>query len=481
MDFRKIQFGKAAAEKEKSDYPHLLIEGFLNIHGYFDQILTGDKFLVLGPKGSGKSAIGAKLELDSNKTENVGKVFVKQQYLTSFPFEPFSKIIQSNESFETKLPIHWEYLLLISLMDLFLKDPNCKNRESDLFKQNIQCLKNLGVLPNKDFREIISKSTDKNWKVGLGDYVSYNSANKIEEKPFSIEMILSSLREICYSISTTSKHLLIIDGLDDTLDPKSDQFTALSSLILATERMNSLFRTKCIDVKVVILCRTDLYDKLPGTNTTKTKRDSAIILNWYQDQTNIHSTHLVELINLRARLSLGKEVDVFKDFFPEYLPPYDRRKTINYIFDHTRHTPRDIIQLLNEIQLHCTDKIVTKDAIFEGIKSYSQDYFVPEIRNQLNGFLSVSDIDNTIRLLSSNGSITFEYGKIEEKKYSDKRFATLDLDKILNLLFDCNAIGNDIFENGRRRVTFKFRNPHASFDPTQKIMIHKGLIKGLNL
>ena len=97
----------------------------------------------------------------------------------------------------------------------------------------------------------------------------------------------------------------------------------------------------------------------------------------------------MELINLRAKLSLGNVVDVFIDFFPEYLPPKKRRKTINFLFDHTRHTPRDIIQLLNDIQLHCTEKIVTKDAIFEGIKSYSQDYFVPEVRNQLNGFLSV--------------------------------------------------------------------------------------------
>ena len=70
MMFKDIEFGMAAAENEKSFKPHLLLEGFLDTYGYINEIRDGHKFLVLGPKGSGKSAIGSKLELLS-KQENV--------------------------------------------------------------------------------------------------------------------------------------------------------------------------------------------------------------------------------------------------------------------------------------------------------------------------------------------------------------------------------------------------------------------------
>jgi hypothetical protein len=111
--------------------------------------------------------------------------------------------------------------------------------------------------------------------------------------------------------------------------------------------------------------------------------------------------------------------------FPEFLPPKNKRYTINFLFEHTRHTPRDIIQLLNEIQLHCKQGRVTKEAIFIGLRSYSNDYFVPEIRNQLNGFLSVEEIDNSIKLLSSIGTSHFSYNEIEQKKIMIKGFLLL--------------------------------------------------------
>jgi len=46
MCFKNIVFGMAAAKKEKSNSPHLLIEGFLDAYGYIEEILEGNK---LGP------------------------------------------------------------------------------------------------------------------------------------------------------------------------------------------------------------------------------------------------------------------------------------------------------------------------------------------------------------------------------------------------------------------------------------------------
>ena len=114
LGFKDIEFGLAAAENERSTKPYLLIDGFLDAYGYIEKIKDGDKFLVLGPKGSGKSAIGSKIELLSDKKS----LFTKNYYLEDFPFSKFSELLPGHEEApETRYPSHWELILLIALID----------------------------------------------------------------------------------------------------------------------------------------------------------------------------------------------------------------------------------------------------------------------------------------------------------------------------------------------------------------------------
>ena len=56
MDFRSIRFGKASAEAESAAAPELLLAGYLDHEGFTTQASSGDAFLFLGYKGSGKTA-----------------------------------------------------------------------------------------------------------------------------------------------------------------------------------------------------------------------------------------------------------------------------------------------------------------------------------------------------------------------------------------------------------------------------------------
>ena len=122
MEFSSIDFGKSAAEEELSSTPELLISGFLDANGYISRILNDSKFLVLGPKGAGKSAIGSKLELLSEEEANL---YVTQILMEGFPYNYFTELIpQGKEAPETKYPNNWEFLLLIALLDSYSKDPS---------------------------------------------------------------------------------------------------------------------------------------------------------------------------------------------------------------------------------------------------------------------------------------------------------------------------------------------------------------------
>ncbi|MBP1929493.1 hypothetical protein J2741_002040 [Methanolinea mesophila] len=474
LSFNDIEFGLAAAENERSNKPYLLLKGFLDSNGYIDQLMNGDKFLVLGPKGSGKSAIGSRIELLSDSRT----VFVKSHYLEDFPFNRFNEIIPGREEPpEVRYPSHWELLILISFIENFYLDRDIEPYEKLTKLQSV--LSESGVLPSKNLSEMVTKATRREFKVGLPKILEYAYTAESGGKKLDINYLNSVLKDICYSIKGKNQHIVIIDGLDDVLTKRDKQYVSLSSLILAADRINRKFKQNSIRAKIIILCRTDLFEKLPGTNKNKIKQDSALVLDWYQDVTDIKSTNLVKLINLRAYASLNREVDVFD----EYLPHYYKGNTtvIRQVFDNTRHTPRDIIQLLNKIQEH--SKIQNRERpsvenIKNGLRGYSLDYLVPEIKDELVGYLSNEEIEKIILLLSAMRRPTFSLHEIEAFSQSDVSFSDLTLTKILPILYDCNAIGN-IDRAGF--VSWKYRNRYSSFDPHSNIIIHKGLRKGLSL
>ena len=302
MKFKEIEFGMAAAENERSSKPYLLIEGFLDDYGYVNDVLNGNKFLILGPKGSGKSAIGSKLELES---VNNNRLYVQTYYLENFPYNTFSGILPGREAPETKFPNHWEFILLISFMDSFSKDSTCKSTGKMDMNKLIKALQELSMISGKSLTDIVKNTTKREFKMGLPKVLGGSYSSEKEIKKIDITRLFSSLQDVCYSLKTESNHMIVVDGLDDALTKRGKQYTSLSALILAVDRINRKFLNNGVKAKTVVLCRTDLFEKLPGANTNKIRQDSAIVLDWYQDVRNVRSINLIKLINLRAKVSLN--------------------------------------------------------------------------------------------------------------------------------------------------------------------------------
>ena len=474
MGFKQIKFGMAAAEKEKSDSPNLLIEGFLDAYGYIDKIENENKFLVLGPKGSGKSAIGSRLELLSKNSDSR---YTQQHYLKDFPYKSFTEILPGGEAPEIKYPNNWEFILLTALLDSFRKDHYCIcDNEFDLQK-TIEIFENLGLIPKKDLAQIVKTTTKKDFKIGLKDFFSYQHSSEYQKNHFTIKMLFDYLKEVCYSVRTKNHHFIIVDGLDTVLTHRETQYQSLSALILAADRMNQNLQESNVNAKIVILCRTDLLDKLSDPNKNKVVSDSGIILEWYDDVRDAKATNLVNLINLRAKISLQKDVDIFNEFIPEKI--MGDKPTVKVLLDHTRHTPRDIIQLMNKIQEHTKGKIPTLDDIWNGIRMYSIQYFMQEIHDELVGFLPNEERDGAFQLITAIGKSKFFIKELEDMQNRDSRFKNLDLNKILTIFYNCNAIGNFNLKSGR--YSWKYRNRYSSFDPNQHIAVHLGLHKALNI
>lgn len=419
--FKDIEFGMDAAENEKSFKPYLLLEGFLDTYGYINEIKDGHKFLILGPKGSGKSAIGSKLYLMSKQDNNLN---VTLYFLEDFPYNSFSGIFPGGEAPEIKYPNNWEFLILTALINSVALKGKYKCNGPDDVDNLIKMLKTLGLIPNENLSMIVKKATKKEFRVGISNsWIGYSSES--EKGTPNITNLLNYLRSVCYSLETNVKHLIIIDGLDDVLTKRDKQYQTLSTLILAVNRINNKFRENNVNAKIIVLCRTDLFGRLSGPNKNKIRQDFSIMLDWYQDVKDVGETNLVKLINLRAKNSLGKDVDISKDLLPTSIRKRD--PTIKTLLENTRNTPRDIIQLLNKIQQFARSERATKNEVDNGLRVYSLEYLIPEIKDELDGFLPTEEINLTIELLTYMKKRRFTYEELQQKRNSDARFESLNL------------------------------------------------------
>ena len=477
--FKNIVFGRAAAENEKTPgYRKLLLEGFLDTYNYTNQLLYDEKFLVLGLKGSGKSAIGVRLELLSQEKSDLK---VKNYSISgNFPHRMFSQLMDSNESQLIRFQYYWEYLILMVFLESFSEDDSAIYKDADIYKELISSMKALELIPCRSFADLVTRTKGDHFKANLFKVLEGENYSDGKELKKGLPYIFDLLKEVTYSVSVKIKHILVIDGLDDLLTQQLMQYNIVSALIDVADRINRRFLDNNVNAKIILLCRTDLFEILPGSNLNKIKHDSGIILNWYEEGVPLSSSNLVHLINLRAKVSLGYDVDVFEELLPRTI--LTGSLTTKTLLDNTRYRPRDFIQLFNYIQNSTNGNEPTNPEIWSGIKQYSINHLLDEIKNDLHGFLNNDEREKAIKILALMNKPSFTIQELEEKKNLDARFRSLELVKVLQALFDCGAISNYRKDDtGRDIITTKYRSPTAYFDPTEGIKIHWGLWKAFNI
>lgn len=472
-DFRKIKFGWADAHTEGIENPDLLKRGYINISNVVSAALGTNTFLFLGYKGSGKSALSEHLRLSS-----LSEIVVDQQKLKDFPFSFFDKIYSSNDKLLRYKTI-WKYLLCVKIVSFLYEDEESRIKNKSNIDSIIDILSREGLFPIHNISDLLSKSTSSQIKVAVQGLELSHCISR-SENTVDIEMLTSFLLSIISNFTESNNHIIVIDDLDDILQPKGVQFYIISALINEVNDLNNYFVKNNIPLKIIVLCRSDMFEKLPDPNNNKIKQDKSFTFSWYKEGSNPENSELINLINLRTQLIYPDIKNTFCTFFPK---KYKDKNIEQALLEYTRHTPRDFVQLISYIQKQCTSKRVMIEDIDNGIKEYSSEYFRLEIKNEISGYVPVSAIDPLFALLSSFHKPEFYYSEFVDKAKKNSNLKKLDLDEILNVLYNCSAIGHkyDSSNIGITKIQFKYRNRTSSFLQDNLIRVHKGLWKALDL
>lgn len=474
-DFRDIQFGYADAQTEGAEAPELLLDGFLDTEGLVDAALRNRQFIFLGYKGSGKTALAERAKLLAQGGE---RLYIKVANLDEFPYGDFKAAAGTNEP-QTRYPVTWSWLLLVSLFELFEQDAEGANSAAADYRVAAESLRRLGLIPTPELNFLVRTSAKNSFKLKLPKIFGFDHHETSSSQDLQLPQAVNALKHAARTFQSESRHVLFLDGLDEVLGQRDLQFQALAALMSAATRLNNEFRAAKKPFKIVVLCRTDIYDRLPGANMNKIRQDHAEALNWYDDPANPDQTRLVRLINLRAGRSLKRNVDVFSEFLPRDVNGRESRKEV---LDQTRHTPRDLVQLFGYLQRFTRKRgSLTPKVVRSGFRAYSIDYFLPEVRNELHGYLSASEIPKVEQLLTEVGSQHFRLVDLEAVQRVNSDLVALDVKAMAHVLFDCSVLGVVERRNNGIVRTIRYRNPYSQLQLGKLMWIHPAACRALNI
>jgi hypothetical protein len=479
MGFKSIEFGRTSGEAEAAEVPHLVADGYFD-DGLLEPFLTQKKWLLLARKGAGKSLLGEKIKQVATDAKTASSVTLT--HLADFPFKTFSQLMPSSVETASRYPASWSWLLCLQIIDSLSSHPGSTKSLNIDVNGAISQLKNIGLLPTNDIQQLVVRSSKVGFKAQIPQLLEFFGETTAGGTPPDLAFLnlVASLKKLIGRYHFHGRLFLVIDGLDDILTKSSIQYETLSALIFETARLNSYFRSEKIPVWIIVLCRTDIYEILPGANKNKIRQDASIEIDWYPLSGDVEQSKLLSLANLRAKLSLVRDVDIFAEYFPVNMN--QGVPTRKYLTELTRHTPRDFIALLSYIQRNAKTDLVSRNDVIDGAKLYSEKYFLPEIKDELVGYVTSRELELFLNSV----------GEIHERAFTMEKFESIavpmglarnKIDVLMHALFSASAIGLTWREKSTRknRFEFKFRNHSATFNPARTVVLHKGLWKALNI
>jgi Novel STAND NTPase 1/OST-HTH/LOTUS domain len=477
LDFSAIRFGYSSASAESVRNPRLLLEGFYDPRGLSERLQSGPEFLVLGYKGSGKSAVGEHLLLLSDDRHDL---FVDLIDLRDFPLESLRSMIGQNPS-QQLLQGGWTWLLLVRAFQSILSDEGALLGDSAEAHGLANRLRRAGLLPTRSVRALSMKSAELTLSGGLPGVFSVDGKATFETSVAVLDHASALLRDLISDFQTPNRHLLIIDGVDELLTPDPASYTAMAALVGQVNELNNLFFRHGSALKIVMMCRSDLYERLPNLNKNKIRQDFTVHLRWY-DPSDPERNELERLILQRAQLSGYRGNDPLRDYLPRRISIEDRKvPTVQFLLAHTRHTPRDLVSVLTSIQRECEGPAVSYHAIRRGLAQYSVDYFLPELKDELHGYLDPQAIEDLFGLLGSIGKRVFTLREMSDLM-ARRKLINLDPLPALQILFECSALGQERSTSvSGRDHRFRYEHPNLAVNPDAPFIIHRGAWRALNL
>jgi hypothetical protein len=247
--------------------------------------------------------------------------------------------------------------------------------------------------------------------------------------------------------------------------------------------------------------RNDVFSRIALSlpDSQKMKDDLSIDLDWRVLSGHVGINEpLMQLVNIKAARGVGLESVNVLSYFPERITVGGRAggfrrtfPTFKYLLNMTRHTPRDLLRLFEEIRkveasksLPSSKDTLSDEVIREGVLRYSTGYFANAIRNEFAGY--AGGPESAAAALTALKAINAQIFDAEDFAVAlaeaNEAYVPLTRD-LLRLLFFAGAIGNFVGAGQSEKTYMQFyhRRDESEIYVKGKFILHHALVHAWNV
>jgi hypothetical protein len=460
-------FGDVAAEEDDA-----VLSYFLKTEAV-TRIENGEALVVLGRKGSGKTAIS---KYFANSTE---KYLSSSLSLRDYPWSLHEKRRNFGASEIESYVASWRYLIAVKTLSMLLSACGGKIVTDSQRSAYAFLFDNYGAI-DPTLQDILRPPRLKLSKASFTPSIMGNALGGIdlETKQGGLAHEADALTDILLDTALTigsqigkKKVLIHFDELDQGLSQIDDQHERMIvGLVLACRSIRKI-TSYGVSIQPIAYLRTDIWDEFRFSDKNKISQSSSVYLEWDSDS-------LLALINERIKVKLGEKYSW--DDIEDGAVMRGSQPKWNHIISRTFLRPRDVIQFLNcalEISLNRAPEanIFDNEDIQLAREPYSR-YLKQELDDELGPHWE--KWTESLQVFSELVTITFsrdDFIESYEKRRTKKN--EKDPEEALETLYNFSVIGyrRGIGKGGSGWV-FQYTDPQAGWDNgASRLKVHLGL------
>ncbi len=451
---------------------------------WLPKIMSGERILVIGRKGTGKTAIARYAASGDGQNSCAEAVPFEAIDATRFGF----KREEAHEK-ETLVRV-CKYLILRTVCELYLDNAPDAAATPDLERA-------LGIT----FDEYRKKPLSERLRRLRVDVAGFGVEVGLSNNPSSalsptdvLEARIDQLTEFIGNHIFSRTFRIVFDALDSGwIESCQDGTQAryarkVGALIAAAIETRNQFKAMGRKIFPLVFTRADIFSQIMNAQRTAWEQDCGLHLDWPRSELQallLHRIHRTgQFYEKHCDLKRALEM-VFKHQTGE-VADFDgkqrRLKLIDYVIDFSIGRPRDVVVYLAKtaelvLREKRKDARITKEDLMGGLTAYGQ-FLREEIRDELGGeYPGIRRLLNGFRSATASTLSFDNFGVIARRTLNpDMREGELQL--LAERLFELGVVGHQLSDGTQ---VFSTRDKNAAFDELLPLKLHPSYSTALSV
>lgn len=456
----------------------ILLEAFED-HDAYRQAIKLAKPIIVGRKGSGKSAIFKKITSEvKDDVRSLGFTF------SDYPWEHHGKQKQSGVPDEECYRESWKYFLCLMLCKIILrhKDEVRGDKSAQVALADIEkfVIDSYGS-PDPSLTRVFTPGQKIQLSGGINIFGAKGEARSIDIETlptFYSEVNRNVLESVFKCLATEKRFYICFDELDIGFDPTNfDYAQRLIGLIRAAKYTNDQFKQNGLVGGAIVLLRDDIWHTLRFEDKNKLTQDQVSELRWSKED----GPHCIKkLMERRFNEVLGSDFS-WEFLFNEQRQMAGFQSKYGFVCERGFLRPRDVIQYCNEVlKVFKRDPTSTgfdNEPVREAEESYSR-YFMQELEDELHKHSS--SYEKYFEVLKGLSNVNFSREEFDSVwRQRQGLFDSCESpEHALGALFEFSVIGY-LATGGKgagSKYAWRYLEPRVRFNPDAKsYKVHLGL------